>query len=249
MTTITKQNVALVKEVKKDKLFTDHSIFMRVKRVYTDVLGNVVDKSLVPAALQVSYPVYLFGEFDRMGGYKQALSFVPPVAGTYYVTSGVIGVGFSPASIIGFTGFNSGINSNLTIGDIVHVFTDNLLAPNYFVWIIQNAAKHAIGSIIGNSKTTQADNRFNRLWVENVHYTTSNQNLEQWKEVIHETRVDNLGLPKDDSFSPMIYRTPMTFLNNILVLGLKFFVDQFIGYNTYIQFATEEIQFIFKLKK
>lgn len=248
--TLNKNHIEFARDAKRELAFTDHSIFMRIKRVYTDVNGNVIAKGAAPVALQVKYPFFLFSEFDREGGYKQSLNFAPPVEGTYYLTSGVIGSnGFTSASVIGFTGFNFSINGHLSVGDIVHVFTDDLNAPNYFVWIIQNAGKLSIASIMANSKTVQKDKVFNRLWVDSVHYTTSNENVPQWSETINETRLDNLGSPRNDSFVPTIDRGPMNYLNNILILRLQFLVDQFIGYSSYILFSTEEIQFIFKMKK
>lgn len=247
---ITKEHIKLTRDINTDEKFTNHSVHVKIKRYFTDVDGNIIDKSLVPAAIQLDYPFYMFGEFDSMGGYKQAQMFCPADPGSFYLCSGVWGVnGFFSNTILGFTGFNGGINAVITFGDIVHVYTDSLSAPSYFIWIVQNSAKTAVGSIMGNSKTTQKDNKFNRLWVEDIRYTTSNNNIDQWNEPIHETRLNNIGLASDDSFSPLIYRTTDLFLNYILKMGLRFYVDQFIGYNTYIRFATEEIQFIFNLKK
>jgi hypothetical protein len=228
--------------------FTEHSLNFNIRRYYTDINGTIVDKSLVSAGLQTRFPFFILGEFDRQGGYKQFLNALPPEAGTYYLTSFVNGNSFTPANIVGFSGIND-INGKIGVGDIVHVYCDDVRNPTYFVWIVQQSQLAALSSIVANSKTTQKDDKFNRLYIENVHYTTTNQNFLQWNETIVELRLNNIGLAKTDNINPMTYETPYTYLNNILILPLKFKVDQYLGFGTYMQYATDSIQFILKMLK
>jgi hypothetical protein len=237
----------LLKTVNSD--FTDHSVAFRVRRFYTDVLGQLVDKTLVPASLQVSYPFSVLGEFDRVGGYKQALlSATPPTIDTYYLGCFINGTGINSFSFTGFSGLNQ-IQGNLLTGDIVQVYTDSLVSPTYFIWIVQQSAIVSLGSIVANTKSTQKDDKFNRLYVKSMIYTTSNQNEDQWNEAIHTTRLNNIGLAKDDTIMPTIWKTPYTYQTGILEIGLNFWVDQYLGLNTYIRYGTEDIQFILKLNK
>lgn len=241
-----KAELILVRSVNSD--FVEHSLNFTIRRFYTDINGTIVDKSTVSAALQTRFPFFILGEFDRQSGYKQFLNAVPPQAGTFYLTSFVAGNSFTPANIVGFSALND-INGKILVGDIVHVYCDDVRNPTYFVWIVQQSQVAALSSIVSNSKTTQKDDKFNRLYIESIHYATTNLNFEQWNEAIVEIRLNNIGLMKTDSLNPMQYETPYTYLNNILILPWKFKVDQYIGLGTYMQYATDSIQFILKMLK
>ncbi len=246
-TNLRDSEVSLVKNI--DTEFRDHSVAFRIRRIYTDIAGTIVDKSTVPAAIQTSYPINLMGEFDRQGGYKQGLFATPPMVGTYYVTTFVNGAnGITSFSFTGFSILNN-IQGQLLVGDIVQLYTDSLTGPSYFIWIIQQATVVSLASIVANTKSTQKDDRFNRLYVKSITYTTSNQNDDQFNESIHMTRLNNIGLALDDTLNPNIYRTPYTYLTGILEIGLGFWADQYLGLNTYIRYATDDIQFVLKLNK
>jgi|SRR6185369_4603407 len=223
-----------------------HSLNINVKRYFTDVNGTIV---IPPLALQVKYPFFMLGSFDMQGGYKSGIAVCPPEPGTHYLLSFVNGINFGTHNIVGFSGLNQ-VQNFITVGDIVHVYTDDVSNPNYFIWIVQQHSIVSLGSIIRNTATTSADNKFNRLFVDLVKYTTGNTNVDQWNEPIHLTRVNNIGLYRDDSYNPTANRPPSIFLNDILdLIDIKpFMVDQFFGLNTYIRYSTTNIQFIFKLK-
>lgn len=245
--------LTLLKKVTDD--FEKHSISIKIKRYFTDTQGRLLIGSFVPVALRVKYPFFLFGDFDRQGGYKQSLKLLPPEPGTVYLMSYVNGNGFTSANIVGFSGVNE-LQQNILTGDIVHVFCDDIQAPTYFVWIVQQNTSVSIASIINNSQTTQKDNRFGKLYVapyaeneRSVVYTTTNNNVTQWQEPFHITKLNNLGVAHDDQFNPVLYETPFTYLLNVLDMDLTFLVDQFLGLNSYILYTTDMIQLNFKIKK
>lgn len=233
-----------------DGLF-DRSFTIKVKRYVTDNNGTVIANALVPVALQQSYPFYLFGEMDRQGGYRQGLSILPPPDGTFFLCTFINGAGFSTANIVGFNGLNT-VKGNLQTGDVVLVFTDNLQTPNYYIWIVLQSTV-AYGSILSNLKTSQSDNRFNRLIAKNIHYSTSNNNLSQWNQALHFIRTDNLGFIKDDNLTLNPYEGPDNFLVNIVIVPLNedtgVLLDQFIEFASYMLWTTDQIILNFKIKK
>ncbi len=243
---LTNGKSVLIAEITDD--FIRHSISIKIKRIVTDVNGTIIADSGVPAALQLKYPLFLFGEFDRQGGYKQGLSFCPPESGSAYLMSFVNGFGTTSANVIGFSGLNQ-VRAEMLVGDVVSVFTDDIQNPTYFIWIIQQNTNASIASILANSKTTSKDDKFNRMYVESYLYSTRNSNVRQWDEPVHITQVNNLGIPKDNNYNPNIYLPPTQYLSEFLEIKQEFKVDQFLGLNTYILWATSGITFNFKVKR
>jgi len=236
----------LAKAIRPSDLL-NYAINLNVKRVYTDVNGTIIDKALAPVALQVRYPVFILGAFDFKGGYRKALESTPPEVGVKYLKTFINGL--NSASEVTGVNIAADIQGQLKVGDIVSVYTDSYTIPNYYVWIIVSANNASIASIMLNLSTTQKDDVYNRLYIEDIHYLTTNTNVNQWNESIYRISINNIGLNNTDSFQPLIYKTPYTFLNNVLIMGVRFKATQFIGFSTYIQYATEDIQFILKVKK
>ncbi len=231
-----------------DTVLMDYDIFLNVKRYFTDVNGTKINKAAVSTVLKTKYPFFMLGAFDILGGFAKGLQTTQPMEGTYYLTSFVQGFSGNTFQITGFSGVDD-IKNNIKNGDIVHVYTDNLTAPNVFIWIVQNANSQAVGSIIGNTRTAQKDDVYNRMWVDRVNYIIGNNNIRQYEEQIHEIKFNNLGLIRSDTYSPNIERTPDIFLNDIVVLPFKFKLDQYIEFATYFQFASDDLQFIYHIKK
>lgn len=231
-----------------ETVLMNYNIFVNIKRYFTDPNGTKVNKNLVPLPLQTKYPFFVLGAMDTLGGYSKGLQTVQPMEGTFYLTSFVQGISGNTFQITGFSGMDD-IKNNIKTGDIVHVFTDNVTSPNYFIWIVQNANAQAIGSIIGNTRTAQKDDVYNRMWVDQMRFIIGNNNVRQYEEQIFELKFNNLGLVRSDTYSPNIDRGPNIFLNDITVLPFKFKLDQYIEFGTYFQFASDDLQMIFHIKK
>ena len=224
----------------------EHTIPISIQRFFTNVDGTIVAKNTVPLALQVKYPIMLLGEFDKDGGYAIALQNVPPAPGTRYIMSFVNGSGNSSMSITGFSGLND-IQGKLSVGDIVHVFTDDITNPNYFVWLVVKSTYGSLASIIGNTKTTQKDFRFGQLVAKEINFFVDDQS--QFNESIHFTRADNLGTWKDDPIQPYIFRNPFTEEQGFITIKSDITIDQFQGLNFYMVFAADNLTMDFKVKK
>lgn len=223
-----KQNPALVLE---------HSIPLRITRYFTDVNGTIVDKNDVgiPDTLKTKYPVLMLGQFDRLGGYKKSLSAVPPLPGTFYYMSYTQGIN-SP--FLSFTGLNN-IKSQILTGDIVIIYTDNLEAPNWFIWFIVSSEVVSLASIVGNTESTQQDDRIGSLYIKSYNYVSDNDL--QYYEPVHYTKFDNIGNYRDDQISPYMFKTPFVEQTGLLTIDTNFKLDQYIGMNMYFLFTTDQI--------
>lgn len=228
--------------------FHKKSLSITIKRVFTDVDGNVLIGGAIPLDMRVTYPFYLLGEFDRLGGYKIGLRIVPPPIppGQYpvkYVTTFISGNSGSVWDIIQLNPL-ANIQNEITPGDLVHVFVDDLAAPNTFVWIVQQNLDVAVGSVISN---VVSNDKFSQLWVESITWATTNTNLDQFYQNIHIVRMDNLGTQNTDSFLGNLYRTPTTALNNLIKIPKKFKIDQYIGVYSSILYTTEQMKIVFNI--
>lgn len=227
--------------------FLKHSIGVTVKRFYSDVDGAIIDKAsgLIPVNLKVKYPVFMLGAFDMDSGYRIGLQNLPPLGGAKYLMTFVNGKDATSYAVTGVSGLNT-IQAQLFLGDIVHVFTDDVINPNFFVWIVQQNNATPLASIIQNTKTDQRDNRIGRIMVTSISYPATN--LLQWNEALTMIMPDNIGDFRADSFQPNIWRTPQQGFTNTITVKLKFLIDQYMELATYIQFATDQIDFNFNLE-
>ena len=227
-------------------LFARHSLQVTVNKYYTDVDGAIIAKGAAPVALQTKFPVMLLGAFDSDGGYKIGLQNVAPILDTYYLMSFVNGNGVTSANVVGFSGLNS-IKDQIKIGDVVHVYTDDLQNPNFFVWIVLSGENSSYNSVLQNLKTTQQDLRINPLKVNTINFYASND--DQFLEALHYTICDNLGSYRDDSVNVKSFKTPMVEEINFLTIPTEMLLTQYLGVNTYMPFTVDNISLTFKMER
>lgn len=217
-----------------------------IKRYFTDVNGTIVNKALVPPALQVEYPFAVFGDYDKQGGYSNSFKALQPIPGTEYLLSFVNGMGFIPQTLTGFSGVNT-VKNVIGFGDLVHVFTDDSQNPNYFVWIVQKNSYGSLGSIVGNSETDQKDGMLGKLYLQEFQYTTDNP-VEQWRNPIHFVRSTNNSTWRSDQVQPYIFKTPDNEQAELITIKCEFNLDQFLALVNYFYFDTEIITWNFKIR-
>jgi hypothetical protein len=221
-----------------------HVIPVSVTRHFTDVNGIILpitDPLIIAAGLDKKFPYFLFGEFDRAGGYATALKTCEPVAGEF-LCSFVNKSPYNTFNILGFTGLNQ-IKDVIRTGDIVQVYTDSIQSPNYFVWIVISNSYTALGSIVSNLQSEQRDNRNGKLYIKGVNFYYNT--LRQLDEALHFTIMDNIGTFRDDSINPTMFRGIFTAQDNLVELETDFTLNQFIGLNSYITVTTNTISFDF----
>jgi hypothetical protein len=230
-----------------DPIFSKHTIGISITRYFTDVDGKILDKTslAIPNNLKVSYPFWMFGAFDHFGGYQLGNQAAPAHGGSVYLCSFVNGRQTS-YSITQFSGFNT-IQPKLKIGDIIHVFTDNLTNPTFFIWIVQSCDLTPLASIVANSQSTQQDNRLGQLNIINLKYQTPN--VLQWNQAFNFLFPDNIGDYRTDSYQPLVWRTPQSGFTGTIDIKMKFNIDQYLEIYSYILFSTDSINFTFTVEK
>jgi hypothetical protein len=236
--------IELLDKLKTPPLKND-SLAINIKRYFTDIDGVVVDKNTVPAELQTRYPFYIFGEFDRQGGYQICNRLQGAYSNAYvYLCTFVYGVS-NPL----FFGFNnlSDIQQRISVGDVVTVYTDSLSIPSYFIWVVISCPKTSLASILSNCVTGNSKSDTALINVERLNYVTDN--IEQWDVPVMSWVVDFVGNPKYDFIDPVQFRTPETVNDKFVEMKLKFPLNQYRGLNSYILFDTETLQLNFKIRK
>lgn len=239
-----------------ERRFIKHSIDITVTRYYTDTDGVILAKAnaaVLAAGLNIKFPFYMFGAFDKSGGYKIGVQALAPKVPAFYLESFVNGAGASSLSILGSPSGLNEIQGKLNIGDIVHVFTDSFSAPSVYVWLVQSSNAVPIAAIIDNTKTTQDDNSVGALTVNEFRYLTLPNTVilagAQYNEPIRVVEVDNIGDFKSRDVLPSKFRGPMLGLNNVVNIKLKFPVTQFYELATYFLYDTDTIQFTFIIEQ
>lgn len=226
-----------------------HSMPVIVTRYFTDVNGTIISKAdagLVAAGMNVNYPVYLLGEFDRQGGYKTGLLTVLPTFPAVPYTSFVNGVtGTSNNVVTPFSPFNT-IQGQLKPGDLVMIYVDNVVTPTYFSWIVQTNNYAALSSILGNLKSIQADRRLGPLFCYEINWYAPES---QWDQVLHFLQSDNLGTWADNQIQPYIFKTPFNVQQGFITIACNFTVDQFMEIATTFEIGTDQMSFNFNIEK
>lgn len=213
----------------------DYNLQVNVKRYYTDVDGLIIDKSTVPANLQVSYPFYLFHKFDKNGGYRIGQETKPVQGASKFYYSFDVDLSFDYWQISG----NNSIRTVIRSGDTCIIFTDDTEAPTYLIWIVISCPFQAYSSIVNNLARG--------LKVKDFLYIADN--LDNYNEALHINIVNPIGIYKDEQYNPLAFKTRETVSQDFILVKLGFNLNQFIGLFSYMKYDTDSIQFIFNLNQ
>lgn len=227
----------------KEPPYRRDSLQISILRIYTDVNGTIVDKATVPAALQVDFPVYVFGEYDRQGAYNLGLKNTPPASTTFYLCSYVYGI--NNPFFFGFSGL-SDIQGQLEPGDLVTVYTDDLNVPSYYIWIVQRCPDKSLGSILTNLPALPYDPDYGYIRARYFDYYTDNE--EQWKENLKLISYNMLGNVKSDGISPYAFKPAITINNQFIQVRVKFRLTQYFGIQFYMLYDTDNITLNFQIE-
>lgn len=213
---------------------TMDSFSIKVSKFFTDVDGQIIDKNSVPIGLQTKYPVFLFNTFDHNGAYKISLTDTPVQGDAFFYRFYVESEGYDPLQ---FSGFNT-IESQITTGDLVFVFTDDLANPNFFIYLIHSITNRSVASIIKTLPCSGLEMGMLKLFYDN----TLNFN-----ELLRFVKTNQLGIYKSDSIAPLAYKTPDYQQVNVIDISLKNFrLTPYLGINTYIQHTSDILEFDFE---
>lgn len=127
------------------------SIGLNIYRYTTNANGEILANSAVPANMAVAYPFHLFGEFDRQGGFRVADQTLQSINNTKLFSVYIWGINtplfyFNPLS---------NVTLKFQKGDLIFVYVDDLIAPNYFTFVQISATDGAYGSIISQTMVSQ----------------------------------------------------------------------------------------------
>lgn len=211
------------------------SFRLDIRRFYTDVNGQILDKSTVPDALKVKIPVYIFGNFDKDGNYFIGQKNFPIDNNvlTYYYTETYKGY-FDQLS---FSGFNN-LQDQLRTGDILQVYTDDIKAPTYFVWIVISGEQRAYSSILAHPANQS---------VFNTKYFSDSEL--QYLENLFYVKIDEVGNYKIDSINPFVFKNRYYGADGFIDIHNKFSITNFFGIYFYYKFDTDLISLIFNYEK
>lgn len=204
---------------------------VRIKRWYTDMNGVIIDKSLVPAAIQVKVPVYLFNEIDKQGAFRNGRQIKPVFGGLFYLYSYVNGLGYN------FLDFQVGnnIKQQFFNGDLILVFGDDPTLPNFLCMVQISASDQSYHSVLTNMKDKTFD-------VAKISYFSDNKN--NWSEPLTFIEQDNLAISKFDNISPLAYTDPYLYLNqDFLEITYPVKLTDKKGIAFYMLFDTNDISF------
>lgn len=245
----------LVKPLAKKK-----SLQVIVRRIFTDVNGTIIDKSLAPAALQVKYPIYLFNEFDRKGGLFFGNKNLPPVKTSLFIDCFIWGT-VNAFSLYGFSGVND-IQTQIKFGDIVFRYTDNYQAPNGFCHIVLSMSNNSLGAIMSDLEIFDLFKLpIDVAPVEKVFYETVNAKYyvtassldlqkKQWQQPFIYDKVAKLGeLEQVNKIVPWNFQTPESFDNGFVTPYFTLTLDQYVGIFTYMLYTTDSMEFEIQVKK
>ena len=213
---------------------TIDSFSITVSKFFTDVDGQIIDKNTVPIGLQTKYPVYLFNTFDHNGAYKISLTDTPVTGDAFFYRFYIESEGYDPLQ---FSGLNT-IESRITTGDIVFVFTDDLLNPNFFIYLVHSITNRSIASIIKTLPCSGIQMGTLKLFYEN---------LLNFNELLRFIKTNQLGIYKGDSLAPLAYKTVDYQQDNLIEIDLRNFkLTPYLGISTYIQHASDTLVFDFE---
>lgn len=213
---------------------THDALNVTIRRFYTNDAGTIIDKTAVPAILQQKFPVYLFGAFDKNGGYRIANQIAPAQIGGFLYARTIN----SQYDFTQFSGLNN-VRDYFQQGDFVLLYADDLNSPTYFVWILISCDFQSYGAVLENTYAKTLD-------VKEVLY--SSDNLDNFNETMYYVVNNSIGIYKQYTIQPLGGKTPTQGLNDFLKLPYNFQFNQYSSLLTYISFATDliNLQFIVK---
>ncbi len=214
----------------------NESFSITVSKFVTDTDGKIISNTSIPVQYQQKLPVYLFGEFDRAGGYSIGNRLTPPINDLVYILNDTVGNTFD---LLSFSGTNN-IKNKLTTGDLYFLYSDSASFPTFFIWVIISAQQRAYSSILKNPIVQG-------LNVELIKFTTDNdaQFGESWQLVNYNMTGDY----KRDFIEPYLYRPPETQQSNLIDMTFSYKIFNFSGIYFYMLYDSDLMSLNFNYKK
>lgn len=214
------------------------SFSVDINRYFTDVDGTIIDKNnvVIPSILKTFYPVYLFGTYDKDGGYYHGLRTVNPSEGTYFVFNGVKGNFFN---LLQFSGANN-VRNQINDGDHILLYTDDPVNPNFFIWIVITSERRSYASILQNP---------NRLGMDIFSSKYFADNLLQFNESLQFITFNDIGDFQSREINPYMFKTTDYQQDGFIDIRMQYNLNNYIGIYFPMRFETDNISIIFRYTK
>ncbi len=220
-----------------------------INRFHTDINGTIISKTdpvVTGAGMNVEFPIWMFGQFDRNGGYRVGNQVTPPTK----LSTGLGDVQYLGTFIQGLdlpflfaTGLNN-IKAKMNLGDIAHVFTDSLDIPSVYAFVIQAGKSASLASIMSNAIASEHE----KIYVKGLNYFFASEANIQYIRNMNVTRIDHVGAYENTPTN--ILGSIQTFDKQAFVyFPIQFKVDQYNLLSTYIPLEIDNLQFSFIINK
>lgn len=210
------------------------SFRLDVNRWFTTVDGEIIDKNSVPSNLRTAYPVFLFGNYDKDGNYWIGQKNLPAFNRLQFYFIETYKGYFDQLT---FSGFNNVIDKFST-GDILQVYTDNIKAPNYFVWLQISGERRAYSSILSNPA--------NQTVFKTKFFTDDER---QYLQNLIFVDMDDIGDYVLDYVNPLTFKTSDYAADGFIDIPVPFTIQKNFGLYFYFDFNADLNSFIFNYNK
>jgi len=211
-----------------------NAISLTVSKFYCDVDGVVIDPLTLPVNLATNLPYFLFNEIDRLGGLYNFIRTVKLGAWNLWQTF-TFGIDNTPLL---FTGSND-LQANFSNGDLVTVYTDSLVAPNYYAFIVVKKEFGGYMQLINNPQFSEN--------YKSVEIVLQTDNV-QLNENIYVNKYDLMGNVKSASFVPREFKNPKYKIGDTVYIPLDFNPTKYLGLISHIVFSINSFQITFILE-
>ena len=209
------------------------NVSLNVNRYFTDVDGQIINKATLPLSFQLDFPFYLLGNYDSKSGYRKGIKNVPPQFGSTYLCSFIYGV---QIPFLQLTGLNT-IKNFCDLGDIVHVYVDDLNNPDFYCWIVQSGNNVGAYSLISSLEGVTLDSI-------NIVTDTPNQIQQKFTVLMY----NKTGEVTTQDFTTENAKSPLYKQESFTRLNISAPLSDYIAFATYFTFASTQIAYTFNLK-
>lgn len=210
------------------------SLSISVQKFYTDVDGNILDKNTLPSDLKITLPVWLMGRFDYSGHYSLSRRLTPFLNDSWKFFNMYVSTSYD---FLIFSGANQ-IRSRIRPGDLIFVYSDDVINPNFYSFIIISGEINPYSSIIND-----LDGSINCLMFK----YDSIQNTLNYQEEIEYITFDKIGNTKRQSIQPDTFLPPSNKNTDVIDIEISILFTKYFSLNTYLLFNTDKISFTFLL--
>ena len=208
------------------------TLSVTVNKFYTTVDGTIIDKNTLPVNLRKKLPVYLIDGFGMDSGFAIAQSVNPVDAPLKFIRFFVRESGFDFTQFSGLNDVSSGLNA----GDLVFLYADDELNPNFFMWVVQTAYPKPLSGIIKNIPNLSLN--YVRLFVDQ---------MVNYSQQLTMVKTSSMGDYRADKISPYISIDPMRKDVSFSEIHLQGCLDKYTSFLTYLPFEANQLTVEFKL--